>query len=95
MPHAVLARVVASVTDLKRNPLETLLSGGGDVVAILDGNEPAFYCVPADRYEAMLDYIDEMKLAEEVEERLAAGNASVKAWIVSDDIVFEEILDHL
>ncbi|WPP00737.1 type II toxin-antitoxin system Phd/YefM family antitoxin [Pseudomonas sp. HR96] len=89
MPHAMLARVVASITDLKRNPMGTLLSGGGDVVAILNRNEPAFYCVPADRYEAMLDYIDEMKLAEEVKARLAAGNASVKAKIVGDDIVFE------
>lgn len=89
MAHPMLARVVASVTDLKKNPMGTIAAGGGDVVAILNRNEPAFYCIPADRYEALLDYIDDLKLAQEVKERLEAGEPPVRAKIVGDNIVFE------
>jgi antitoxin StbD len=39
-------------------------------VAILTRNNPAFYCVPADMYERLMDLIEDkklLKLAEEVE----------------------------
>jgi antitoxin StbD len=31
-------------------------------VAILNRNEPAFYCVPAKAFEAMMDRLDDMEL---------------------------------
>jgi len=31
-------------------------------VAILNRNEPAFYCVPAKAYEAMLERIEDLEL---------------------------------
>lgn len=89
MPHPMLARVVASVTDLKKNPMGTVEAGGGDAVAILNRNEPAFYCIPAERYEALLDYIDDLKLVQEVKERLEANEPKIPAKIVKGDVVFE------
>lgn len=89
MPHPMLAHVVASITELKKNPMGTVQAGGGDVVAILNRNEPAFYCVPADRYEAMLDLIDDLKLAQEVQARLEANEPRIPAKIVNDDLVFK------
>jgi antitoxin StbD len=60
-----------------------------DVVAILNLNEPAFYCAPADRYEAMLDLIDDLKLVQEVQARLEANEPRVPARIVNGDLVFK------
>lgn len=79
MPHPMLAHVVASITELKKNPMGTVQAGGGEVVAILNRNELASYCVPADRYEAMLDLIDNLKLTQEVQARLEANEPRIPA----------------
>lgn len=62
MTHAIFAQMTASVTELKKNPMGTVAAGEGHTVAILNRNEPAFYCVPADEYEAMLDIIEDAEL---------------------------------
>ncbi|WP_126977731.1 type II toxin-antitoxin system Phd/YefM family antitoxin [Frigidibacter oleivorans] len=62
MPHIIHARVTASVTELKRNPMGTMAAGQGAAVAILNHNAPAFYCVPAAAYEAMLNMIEDAEL---------------------------------
>ncbi|MBN9072494.1 MAG: type II toxin-antitoxin system Phd/YefM family antitoxin [Rhizobiales bacterium] len=62
MPHAVLAEVTASVSELKRNPMKTVAAGEGFPVAILNRNEPAFYCVPAGAFEAMMDRLEDIEL---------------------------------
>lgn len=90
MAHPMLASVVASVTELKKNPMGTVESGHGEAVAILNRNEPAFYCIPADRYEAMLDYIDELRLAKEVEAVLDQGGAVTRSKFVDGKLVFED-----
>ncbi len=70
MTFAVLADVAASVTGLKKDPMGTLREAKGETVVILNRNEPAFYAVPPDRYEAMMDVLDDLHLAEIVKERL-------------------------
>lgn len=62
MAHNIHAGVTASVTELKRNPMGTMAAGNGAAVAILNRNEPAFYCVPAAEYEAMLNLIEDAEL---------------------------------
>lgn len=62
MAHFIHANVTASVTELKRNPMGTMAAGNGATVAILNRNEPAFYCVPAEEYEAMLNLIEDAEL---------------------------------
>lgn len=62
MPHTIHASVTASVTELKRNPMGTMAAGDGATVAVLNRNEPAFYCVPAKEYEAMLNLIEDAEL---------------------------------
>ena len=62
MTHAVFAQMTASVTELKKNPMGTVAAGEGQPVAILNRNEPAFYCVPAAEYEAMLEIIEDAEL---------------------------------
>ena len=62
MAHHVYAQVAASVTELKKNPMKTIAAGEGFPVAILNRNEPAFYCVPARAYEALLNRIEDLEL---------------------------------
>lgn len=62
MTNLVLSRVVASVTELKKNPMGTVQAGDGEAVAILNHNAPAFYCVPAALYEQMMDRLEDAEL---------------------------------
>ena len=62
MTQAILSRMTASVTDLKRNPMGTVEAGAGETVAILNRNRAAFYCVPAAKYASMLDRLEDAEL---------------------------------
>lgn len=62
MTSLILAEMTASVSELKRNPMGTVAAGEGAPVAILNRNEPAFYCVPARAYEAMMERLDDIEL---------------------------------
>jgi len=62
MTQLVLSDVAASITDLKRDPMGTVQAGAGGAVAILNRNRPAFYCVPAAEYQAMLDRLEDLEL---------------------------------
>jgi antitoxin StbD len=62
MAHQIHAPMTASVSELKKNPMGTVALGEGFPVAILNRNEPAFYCVPAKTYEAMLEKLEDLEL---------------------------------
>lgn len=62
MANLILTTVTASISDLKKNPMGTVAAGEGFPVAILNRNAPAFYCVPARAYEAMLEKLEDMEL---------------------------------
>lgn len=64
--HADLAM---SVSELKKNPMAVVKEAAGRAVAILNRNSPAFYCVPPEVFEAMLDAIDDQELAKLINER--------------------------
>ena len=77
MTHLVLARVAASVSELRRNPMGTLAAGGGESVAILNRNEPAFYCVPAVVYEALMEKLEDWELNAIADARADQGEIEV------------------
>lgn len=62
MAHQILSETAASISELKRNPMGTVAAGDGFPVAILNRNEPAFYCVPAKAFEAMLERLEDLEL---------------------------------
>lgn len=62
MAYQILAETAASVSELKRNPMATVAAGDGAAVAILNRNEPAFYCIPAQAYEALLERLEDLEL---------------------------------
>lgn len=62
MPNLILTETTASVSELKKNPMGTVAAGEGFPVAILNRNAPAFYCVPAKAYEALMDRLEDLEL---------------------------------
>ncbi len=64
MPNIIYTDTIASISELKKNPMATVSSGGGYPVAILNHNQPAFYCVPAELYERMLQHISDKELTD-------------------------------
>ncbi|MBN3080880.1 type II toxin-antitoxin system Phd/YefM family antitoxin [Pectobacterium jejuense] len=69
MPNIILSDTSASVSELKKNPMATVNAGDGLPVAILNRNQPAFYCIPAALYEKMLDALDDQELVKLIGER--------------------------
>ena len=67
----ILADSTTSISELKKNPMAVIEQGGGFPVAVLNRNQPAFYCVPAEAYEALMDKLEDMELAELVRQRAA------------------------
>lgn len=68
--NTILADASASVSDLKKNPMAVVNGGEGFPVAILNRNKPAFYCVPAEAWETLLDKLEDIELAQLAEERM-------------------------
>lgn len=62
MTHLILANTAASISELKRDPMGTVAAGEGLPVAILNRNEPAFYCVPAQAFEALMEKLEDIEL---------------------------------
>ena len=69
MSSRILTEVAASVSELKANPMKVVASGEGLPIAVLNRNEPAFYCVPAKAYEAMMELIEDAELLKIVQQR--------------------------
>lgn len=78
MAHKILADTVASISELKKNPMATIRKGNGEPVAILNRNEPAFYCVPAKAWEALMEQLEDADLARIAKERENEPTVAVK-----------------
>lgn len=65
----ILADNTTSISELKKNPMAVVDEADGFPVAVLNRNQPAFYCVPAEAYEALMDKLEDMELAQIVQER--------------------------
>lgn len=85
MPSTILTQTVASITEFKANPMATMKSARGEAIAVLNRNEPAFYCVPPQIYEQLMEMAQhaETQYKQEtdqiIENRLYQGKASVGA----------------
>ena len=82
MTNMILSDMSASVTELKKNPMLTVAAGEGFPVAILNRNEPVFYCVPAKAYEALIDYLEDLELNAIADSR--KGQATIRVSL--DDL---------
>ena len=69
MSTRILAEIATSITELKTNPMKAVASGHGMPVAVLNRNEPAFYCVPAEAFEQLMDKLEDLELLAIARER--------------------------
>lgn len=76
MTTRILTEAAASISELKANPMKVALSANGEAIAVLNRNEPAFYCIPADTYELLMDHIEDLELLAIAEQR--KNEASIK-----------------
>ncbi|MFB1036182.1 MAG: type II toxin-antitoxin system Phd/YefM family antitoxin [Sinobacterium sp.] len=82
MTIRILTEADASISELKANPMKVALSAHDEAIAILNRNEPAFYCIPAQTYESMMDHIEDLELLAIFEQH--KNQASIKDGL--DDI---------
>ena len=78
MAHRVLTEIAVSISGHKKNPMATVAAGDGIAVAVLNRNEPAFYCVPAKAYEQLMDLVEDLELDRLTDSRLADGQEPVR-----------------
>jgi len=76
--NLILTNLSASITELKRQPMATFKSAEGEPIAILNRNEPVFYCVPAKTFESMMNALDDLHLAKIAQEREGEEEIEVK-----------------
>ncbi|TWX63608.1 type II toxin-antitoxin system Phd/YefM family antitoxin [Colwellia sp. C1TZA3] len=69
MTTRILTEAAASISELKANPMKVALSANGEPIAVLNRNEPAFYCVPAETYEFLMDHVEDLELLAIAESR--------------------------
>ena len=69
--------MAASISELKANPMRVALSGDGEPIAVLNRNEPAFYCIPADAYEYLMDRMEDLELIALAEKRKSEESVKV------------------
>jgi antitoxin StbD len=74
----IYANYTASITELKKSPTKLLEMAGNEPIAILNHNKPSAYMVPSEMFEKMIDLLDDMALAKEVEERLNDNEEPIK-----------------
>ena len=78
MAHRVLTEIAVSISGHKKNPMATVSAGDGMAVAVLNRNEPAFYCVPAKAYEQLMDLVEDLELDRLTDSRLADWQEPVR-----------------
>jgi len=77
MTTRILTEAAASISELKANPMKVALSAHGEAIAVLNRNEPAFYCIPADTYEFMMDHMEDLELLAIAEQRKNEASTKV------------------
>ena len=67
--NIVLSTFSASVSDLKKNPSQLIEESDGEPIAILNHNKPTAYLVPAEKYERMIEELDDLNISRIIQER--------------------------
>lgn len=66
----ILATMSVSVTELKRNYASIIKDADDSPVAVLNHNRPEAYLLPAEHYERLMSYLEDLEDAKLVRERV-------------------------
>lgn len=89
--QSVLADVAVSVSELKKNPSAVITGANGSAVAVLNHNRVMGYMVPAHVYEAMVERLADLELAQVARLRIEVNEPAVQ--ISLDDLIDEAQAD--
>ena len=67
--NTLLSTFSASVSELKKNPSQLIEESEGESIAILNHNKPTAYLVPAEKYERMMEELDDLNISRIIRER--------------------------
>lgn len=73
----VFANKAISVSELKKNPSAAISEAEDEAVAVLNHNRVMGYLVPAAVYEAMVERLENLELAQLARARLEAGETPI------------------
>ncbi len=79
--ESVLAQLCVSMSEFKKNPAEVLRAAKDKTVAVLTHNKPAFYMVSPKVFEAILDQLDDARLADLAGKRLKQKHRAVEVTL--------------
>ncbi|GAD32122.1 conserved hypothetical protein [Photobacterium leiognathi lrivu.4.1] len=77
MTMRVVTNILVSLAEFKANPMNVIEKSKGETVAVLNGNKTAFYCVPVDEFERMIDKLEDLELLTVAKEREFEESISV------------------
>jgi antitoxin StbD len=69
MTHVILSDLVASISEFKKHPMNLVKDAQGEMIAILNRNQPVFYCVSPKMMEEFIDVMEDARLAKIVSSR--------------------------
>lgn len=76
--ESVLTNLSVSVSEFKKNPAKILREAGKQPIAVLNHNKPAFYLVEPGLFEAMVEQLEDIELAELAARRVAKGERRIR-----------------
>ncbi len=65
----IFSHLSVGISELKKDPKGVIEEANGEIVAVLNRNEPIFYAVSAEVMEAIMELRDEVELIKLVEAR--------------------------
>ena len=79
MSNVILSDLIASVSELKKHPMQVVNQAHGQPLAILNRNKPVFYCISPEMFEALIENIEDEKLIRLV--RARSGESEIEVDI--------------
>ena len=79
--QTIYADYCVSISEFKRNPAQTLRCAHNKPVAVLSHNRAAFYMVTPELFEAMVEALADLDLAQIAEKRLAQKDNAIEVDI--------------
>lgn len=71
--HQILTKQSATITDLKQDPISIAQSCKQGAIAILNRNQPIFYCVTPAMFKYFLELSEDAEFGKIAQERMKQG----------------------
>jgi antitoxin StbD len=80
----ILASFSVSVSELKEDPATLINEAGEDTIVILDNNLPTAYLISANKYEILMNRLEDYELGKIIEDRQSEKYLAIEVML--DDL---------